>query len=239
LRKLALMTTALFALTGGIAHAVNPAQTISVKVSPATAGTAQKAANVGLDVLTTTTPVAGEKAFAVTRAVIRFDKNLTFNPAKFAKCDLAAVENAAGTTCTSRSKIGSGSGQALAGGLGGVPAALNITAYNGGGKTIYLLVENTTFNLKKALVGTLRNATGKYGKKLDVVIPAGLQTVAGLPITLTAFNVKVKGLSKGVPYAGLKGCSGGKLHFAGQFFYNDGSSKSATSSTSCKAAKRK
>ena len=116
---------------------------------------------------------------------------------------------------------------------------MTITAYNGGASKIYLLVENTTFNLKKALVGTLKNASGKYGKKLDVVIPAGLQTVAGLPITLTSFNVKVKGTNKGVPYAGLKGCKGGKLHFSGVFFYNDGSAKRADSTTACTAAKKK
>ena len=79
------------------------------------------------------------------------------------------------------------------------------------------------------------NATGAYGKKLTVTIPANLQSpLPGQFATLTQFITKVGGTSKGTPYVGLKGCSGGKLKFKGDFVFTDGSKQSPTSTATCK-----
>lgn len=231
MRKLALPLAAVMAFGAvGVAQAVNPDQGLDIKVSATKAK--KKVTKTVLDVTTTTTPVQGEAPFAVQRAVIHFDKGLVFNPAKFEGCTLAAVE---GNTCSAKAKVGSGSAKALAGGAGGQPVNdITVTAYNGkGGKTIYLLVTEKAFSINKALIGTLKNDTGKFGKKLDVVIPTTLQNVAGLTITLTEFKTKINKTVKGVPYVGLKSCKDKSLDFKGDFSYSDGTSKSATDTVKC------
>ena len=80
---------------------------------------------------------------------------------------------------------------------------------------------------------TLKRASGDYGYKLDVPIPTG-STPLRRAATLTEFITSVNGTSKGVPYVGLKGCSGGKLKFKGVFTYTDGTSKTATTTVPCK-----
>ena len=49
-------------------------------------------------------------------------------------------------------------------------------------------------------------------------IPANLVTpLAGVTATLLNFSTSVSGTAKGLPYIGIKGCSGGKLKFKGTF----------------------
>jgi hypothetical protein len=43
----------------------------------------------------------------------------------------------------------------------------------------------------------------------------------------------VGGSAKGTPYVALKGCSGGKLNFKGDFVFTDGSKQSPTSTSAC------
>ena len=66
-------------------------------------------------------------------------------------------------------------------------------------------------------------------------IPANLvQPLAGVTATLLNFSTSVGGRSKGLPYIGIKGCSGGKLKFKGTFLYTDSTSKTATDTVACK-----
>jgi hypothetical protein len=77
---------------------------------------------------------------------------------------------------------------------------------------------------------TPRRRSGAFGRKLVVAIPANLQQpLGGVYATLTSFMTKVGGSSKGTPYVALKGCSGGKLKFKGDFVFTDGSKQSPTS----------
>ena len=119
----------------------------------------------------------------------------------------------------------------------GLQANLNVKAYNGpGGKTILLhVVGASPIAIDSVLVGKLQPDSGKFGRKLVVSIPANLQQpVPNVYATLTSFVTKVGGSYKGVPYVSLKGCSGGKLNFKGDFQFTDNSKQSPTSTASCK-----
>jgi hypothetical protein len=235
MRKVALMCAATVVGALGItavASAIQGPQRVSVSLKSSRAGSKEKPRGVSrLTVVTTTTPVAGEPPFATRRAVIHFDKNLVFGNSKFATCAQSVVQ-ANPSNCRSASKVGSGSATAQPSTGGQVFP--KIAAYNGPGGKIFLLVTELTFNVKSVLVGTLKTDTGKYGRKLDVAIPANLQNVGGIVVTLTKFTTSVGGTAKGTPYVGLKGCSGGKLSFKGDFFYTDNTSKSATSTANCR-----
>ena len=61
-----------------------------------------------------------------------------------------------------------------------------------------------------------------------------IQPLGGVTATLLNFSTSVVGTSKGVPYVGLKGCSGGKLKFKGTFLFTDNTTKTVTDTAACK-----
>jgi hypothetical protein len=235
MRKVALVCVAAVVGALGItavAFAINGTQTISVKTTVNRAGTKSKPRSVGrITVVTATTPAPTDAPFATSRAVIHFDKNLVFGNSKFDSCRQTVVQTNP-TSCPTGSRIGGGS--AVARLSTGSQVTPTITAFNGPSGKLFLLVREPTFNVNSVLVGTLKTDTGKYGRKLDVAIPQNLQNVAGIIITLTQFTTRVGGTSGRTPYVGLKGCSGGKLSYKGDFFFTDGTSKSATTTSNCR-----
>jgi hypothetical protein len=241
MRKVALVCAAAIVGALGItavASAIQGTQTVSVKLQSNRAGTKAKPRSVSqLTVQTNTTPAPGEAPFATKQAVIHFDRNLVFGNAKFASCSKTVVQTNP-TRCPSGSRVGSGS--AIARLSTGGQVSPTITAYNGprtasGNGKLFLLVKEPTFQVNAVLDGTLKPDTGKYGRKLDVLIPANLQSVAGIVITLTQFTTRVRGTAKGTPYVGLRGCSGGKLSFKGDFFFTDNTNKSALTTANCRS----
>jgi hypothetical protein len=226
-----------------VASAVDATQTLDVKLAQSKAGTKEKPKSVGsLKVTTSTTPGPMNPAgtFTVTKAVLLFDKNLVFNSSAFKACstsDLATID----TKCKGVSKgqvgTGSASGTAL-----GTAEALHVKAYNGpksgAGYKFYLHVTGVRdvdgpLDIDTVIKAKLTRATGKYGWRLTVPIPEELQRPSGILATLTSFITTVKATSKGTPYIGIKGCTGGKLNFKGTFTYTDGTRKDAVKTAKC------
>jgi hypothetical protein len=230
----------------GVASAVDAQQGIDVKITNNKAGTKEKPKSIGkLNVVTTTTPGAGSPAgtFATNKATIFFDKNLVFNGKAFKECKPGSPSAPVGSDVKSKcssAKIGAGkaAGQATVGGQ----ENLTVTAYNGALKAnktdrwFYLHVEGSVpLKIDSVIAATLKRASGDYGLKLDVPIPPNLiQPLTGITATLLNFSTSVGGTAKGVPYVGLKGCSGGKLKFKGTFVYTDNTSKTVTDTAACK-----
>jgi hypothetical protein len=231
----------------GVASAVDAQQAIDVKITNNKAGTKEKPKSIGkLNVVTTTTPGPGSPAgtFATNKATIFFDKNLVFNAKAFKECKPSNPSAPVGSEVKSKcagDKIGSGkaAGQATIGGQ----ENLTVTAYNGAAsksnaanRWFYLHVEGTTpLVIDSVIAATLTKASGDYGYKLVVPIPPNLvQPLQGVTATLLNFSTSVGGTSKGLPYVGLKGCSGGKLKFKGTFVFTDNTSKTTTDTAACK-----
>jgi hypothetical protein len=195
-----------------------------------------------LTVTTGTSIVPGEAPWAATAATIHFDKNLVFNSKKFPTCTVAQVQRD-NAKCPTGSKVGSGSAKSTlfsGAAVSGNPAP-TVTAYNGPNNRLFLLVVNTSPAVRAVMVGTLKPDSGKYGRKLDIpAIPPVLQNggFPGLTISLTQFKTSVGGTYKGTPFAALKGCSGGKLNYKGDFKFRDSaglqSATSATSTSNCR-----
>jgi hypothetical protein len=249
MRKLLFGAVAALMLTlgvAGVASAVDAQQAIDVKITNNKAGTKAKPKSIGkLDVVTTTTPGVGSPAgtFATNKATIFFDKNLVFNAKAFKECKPANKSAPVGSDVKAKcasAKIGSGTAAAKA--TVGDQENLTVTAYNGAAtanpanRWFYLHVEGTVpLKIDSVIAATLKRATGDYGYKLEVPIPPNLVTpLVGVTATLLNFSTSVSGTSKGLPYIGLKGCSGGKLKFKGTFVYTDGTSKTANDTAACK-----
>jgi hypothetical protein len=246
MRKVALFCVALVAGALGVtagAFAIQGQQSVTVKVTNNRAGTSAKPRSVGkLTVTTATTVVPGEPAWSATAATVHFDKNLVFSPSKFPTCSQTQIQQD-NSKCPTGSKVGSGSALAtlFLGGAGSpVNPAPKVTAYNGRAGKLYLLVSAPPL-VREVMVGSLKPDTGKYGRKLVIpAIPAALQNggVPGAKVSLTQFRTSVGGTFRGTPFVALKGCSGGKLNFGGDFKFSDvngaASTSSATSTTNCR-----
>ena len=233
MKKFAIPALAATAALGiaGTAVAVDGKQFLKVSVSPSKAGTKAKPANVKIKVDTGVVPAATDKAFATTKTVLFFDKNLVFNNGKFPTCTQTTVQRAEGD-CPTGSKVGSGSAQGKA---LGQTQNLKVSAFNGPNNQLLLHVTGSApLQIDSVIVAKLSKGSGKYGSKLTVPIPKNLQEpVPGVFATLTSFVTSVKGTAKGVPYVGLKGCTGGKLNFAGDYTFTDGSKQSVTMTSKC------
>ena len=218
--------------TAGLAQAVNSHQSVAVKLAQSKAGTAAKPKSVGKLTVDMTVPLdPSDPSFATRSAVIHFDKGLVFNSAKFPGCTEAQVLH--GDAACAKAKIGSGKAAGLA---VGQREDMTVTAYNAtGGKAVLLHVTGRQpLNIDSVIVGRLKPDSGAFGRKLVVAIPANLQQpLTGLYATLTSFLTSVGGSAKGTPYVALKGCSGGKLKFKGDFVFTDGSKQSPTSTAAC------
>jgi hypothetical protein len=218
--------------------AIRATQSITVTLDSNRAGTRGKPRSVGrLTVTIATTPVRGEPPLATRRAVIHFDRNLVFGTSRFAGCRRAQVQ-ADDAKCPPGSKVGTGSARASVSSRRTPIATVTptVSAYNGPrGRKIFLLVEEPTFRVRSVMVGTLKSDTGRYARKLDVAIPRDLQApLPGLVVTLTRFTTSVGGTRNRTPYVAMRGCAGGRLRFKGDFFYADGTTKSATTTATCR-----
>lgn len=221
------------------AFAVNADQSIQIAVNPSKAGTKKKPKINKLTVTTITTP-HDNTAFATTRAIIYFDKNFHFNGKYFKTCSKATIEQKGPSACPKGSKVGKGSAQGLA---LGQTENLTIQAFNGpGGNKIELYtVGSQPLQINSVIEGTLHKASGLYGQKLVVPIPANLQQpISGVYATLTRFqtvvyaftNAKIHGKKTKVGYVETTGCKK-KWNFKGDFTYTDGTGKNASTTVKC------
>lgn len=230
---IALATVSAVALTAAPAFAVSSKQSITAKVSPTKAGTSKKPANVSLNVRPQVALNAADGGFATTKAVINLDKNLKLMGSKFKTCTAAQVQLG---SCSSSAKVGSGTaaGKAL-----GLTENLTVVAYNGpSGKSLLMRVKGSTpLQIDEVLVGKLTKGSGKYGTKMTVPIPAGLQQPApGAFATLTDFNLTLKAGTKTKPFVAMSGCPTGGLNVGGVFSFTDGTSQTVSAKAACKKA---
>jgi hypothetical protein len=250
MRKVAL--TCVAAIVGALgptaaASAIRGTQTVTVAVENNRAGTTAKPRSVGrLTVVTATTIVPGEPPWAATGSTIHFDRNLVFNSSAFPTCRQTEVQRD-DSRCPRGSRVGGGAAQSTLFSRTAVSgrAASTVTAYNGPrgplGPRLFLLVVNRSPAVRAVMVGTLKPDTGRFGRRLDIpAIPPVLQNggLPGLTISLTRFQTSVGGRFRGRPYVALRGCTGGRLNFRGDFKFRDAtgvvSAASAASTANCR-----
>lgn len=244
MKKLALAVMAALVLGGVVAavsFAVNPDLTITAKVTPLAHGTKKRPKKAKLQVNLTTTPIAGDQAFAASRTVVHLAKQLVFNGTAFPSCSNSQILNDV-TKCPAKSRVGQGSAVGTSRALG-VTENLTVKAFNGpGGNKLELKVDSvpgSAVDIHAVLEGVLSGDSGLYGKKLTVDIPQDLQTPApGVYATLESFKTTINAITgKGKkPYVGIVSCpSSKKMAFAADYTYQpDGTTKSVSTTAPCK-----
>jgi hypothetical protein len=167
----------------------------NASVSPAKAGKP-----TALKVKILSNDPAAEQPPIMNRIVIKLDGKAKFNPSKFKRCKLNALQSKGPKGCPSGSKIGTGTGVGMAKPVVTDPVNAKLTLFNGrrsGGRdTVYVYVFpdlGPTF----VTVGKVSKSGGKF--VLDFTVPA-IKTLPSAPdASVVSVNTKtpVKRVKKG------------------------------------------
>lgn len=233
-RVCALSAIAVAIAAAAPAHA---AVNLNATVSPSKAGTPDQPtpASVNVSAKITGAPVGAPDGSGSTTSIeAKLPYPLLFNPVAFPACDANQVR---ARRCARGARIGSG--KVVGAAAGGIVQTLNITAFNGKGYRLLLLVEGTTpLRIDSVLQGSIRSGDDDYGMSLLNEVPENLQQpVAGVFTTVTDFQLKVEAKrkirGKTVSYISTAGCTGGRWPFKVTVRYRDGRSESGSASSRC------
>jgi len=216
-------------------------QQLTVRLSPAKAGTKKKPAAAGIHVMIRNTATAP----ATTKTtVVSFGKGISFNNGRFATCSAKTINTTKSiTSCPKGSIVGRGTARAV-GQLQGVPVpeTLAVTAVNAKRNTLLLFVKGAApLSIAGVLTGKLSTASGQFSAKLSVSIPSYLrEVIAGTFAPLVNFDVNVKATTTvrqgrrkvKVPYVQTTGCTGGSWPFSAAFTYDQAAPNPVGPSTS-------
>ena len=205
-------------------------QTVDSKVTPSKAGTVKKPRGASLYVKTATKNDDGSQPPVVSKAVITFPKEFSFNGKAFPFCTKGQLNDQGMLTACVKKGAQVGSGSSV-GQLGAAKPPFKIVAINGpGGNKVELYIQGAPVN--KALEGTLSGKNGQ-ARKLTVPIPPEIQqavpgTFASIAefVTTVKKSIKVKG--KTVNYFETTGCpKNKKWTVSGEFTVNSAAPASA------------
>jgi hypothetical protein len=205
-------------------------QRLDASVTPSKAGTPKKPKPIQLLVELTGSTDDGSVPPASKHVITRFGKGIVFNGAPFPSCTLETLNDAnkGPSKCPPGSKIGTGEATAHIGNdPTGPDEQLVVTVFNGpkGKSTLFHLKGTAPVAVNAAFAGSIKKDSGKYGYKLDVVIPKSLYNPVGTTYTpLTHFKVKIKATTKvkgkTVGLLATVGCpKGKKWPFKGEWEY--------------------
>lgn len=149
------------------------------------------------------------------------------------KCNYIKLAENGRSACPNGSKAGKGKANAQLGPNSPTPSplAFDVYVFNGGTKQILFYLDQRGGDVEAALKGTVKNASGKYGKRISIKVPDGKGEYAQFPniqqpapgvysalVDLSA-NIYLKKGSKSL--LSTTGCSGGKYPFQAVLRYSD------------------
>jgi len=198
-----------------VALAADPsAPDVKATVSPAKAGTKSKPKNSTLKLF-----VKNNRTDATVSSITVFvAKNVKLNGKGFKYCTAATLNSRGKSACPAGSKAGSGTAHAVVG-PGRVPLKFTVDAYVGSKSSIIFYTQQVGGTVRKALVGKVSKAGGKYGSKIVIKIDEDLQQPAPFVYSsLVDLNTTIKGKRGNHFLVSSNGCPRNKKHAFGVKF---------------------
>ena len=192
---------------------------------------------IALTVGATVTAPEGAPTPPMTHAVLRFP-HARLNADRFPSCSVATVQAKGPTACPRGSRVGSGSGVVDVRPLIPGPVHVVLTMFNaeraGAVRHLAILAQAQEVGVTLVLDAALRRTSGRYGYRLDFVIPP-LHTLDNAPLAaLQSFTITVRARRQGVSYVEApRNCPAGGLPFAGAFDFSGAPSTSVAAAISC------
>src|SRR4051794_20047884 len=217
-----------------VAVAQNPdpsasAPDVKVTVSPAMAGKKSKPKNSTLKLFGKN----NQTDATVSSITVFVAKNVKLNGKGFKYCTAATLNSKGKSACPAGSKAGSGTAHAVVG-PGRVPLKFTVDAYVGSKSSIIFYTQQVGGTVRKALVGKVSKASGKYGSKIVIKIDEDLQQPAPFVYSsLVDLNTTIKGKRGNHFLVASNGCPKDKKHrFGVKFGFTPNSTFPATGSVS-------
>lgn len=231
------LVAATTALTLAVVGAANAAVSLTASVSPSTSGTPDTPtpASASLTARISGAPVGAPDGSGATKSIeAKLPYPMLFNPVAFPACDEARVR---ARRCPRSARIGTG--KVVGEAAGGIVQTLDLSAYNGTGYRLLMLVEGTSpLRIDSVLEGTIRSADGPYGMALLSEVPENLQQpVTGVFATVTEFRLRINATrrirGKRIGYFNTAGCRGGRWPLEVKVTYRGGATDSGRTSARC------
>jgi hypothetical protein len=248
LKKLAIIGMAITAMLAmaavAMAQVAPPVIQWTASASPAKAGTKKKPKNTKLK---TAFNVNADAKKTLSGINYYIPKEIKLSGKGFKKCSADTINTSGEGACPKGSQVGAGTSTALLG-PSQAPLNFNVKVFANGANEIAL---SLTGSVPIAFKAPIKKASGKYGQKIEVQIPASVQQpnpglfsyVTNVTTTIGGAKVKTgKGKKKKTLYfSGISSCPKSKKVTSGvQLVYaqNDtgpaGQSDIVTSTASCK-----
>jgi hypothetical protein len=211
MRKFLIPAVGLLVLVAvAVAVAQSPPTTVTstTTVSPNKAGTKKKPQGVKLIYKATYTTPGDVEHPIIKGGSVLFPKGALYNGGKYPKCSQATLSHGGPSACPPHSIMGTGSGVADADTVKTIP---RITVINGGANKVWFwTVLQNPARVQAAVPGTITKMSGKWAYKLTFTVPASLQIVAGIPITLNSLSVTAGGKSYAKDWLATTSCPASK-----------------------------
>ena len=213
-----------------VAVAQDPATApeVTAKLTPSNAGTKKKPTNSTLKLF-----VKNNKTDATVDTItVNVGKQVKLSGKGFKYCTAPTLNSQGKDACPSGSKDGSGTANAVVG-PGKAPLKFTVDAYVGSKSSIIFYVQQVGGTVRKALVGKVSRAGGKFGQKIVIKIDEDLQQPApGVYSSLVDLQTTIKA-KKGKNYlVSSTGCKSKKHNFGVKFTFNPNATYPATGSVS-------
>jgi hypothetical protein len=200
------------------------------------AGTKNKPRNVVLStgVAVVRTPPDAQNP-TVSTIDFLFPKEFTFNTKLFKTCSKSMLGSEGVAGCPKGSQIGEGTADATLG-PGDVPLFFKTTFFNAGGTKLVIHLQAVNASGQplegtyESPTGTFTKAGGKYGRKLRVAIPVGVQRPAGTYSKLVKLDFRLDDKYKGKTFTQSTGCRS-SYSFSSRLAYEPNPAPPSVSST--------
>jgi hypothetical protein len=163
---------------------------VKVKVTPNKVGTPKhpQPIKVKLDAELIAEDLSFERPI-VDKGTVLLGKGGVWNGAKFPKCTASILNRKGLDACPKGSIFGKGYATGYADTVRTTP---KITVVNGGAKVAFGYVQLTNpARVNVAVPTTIKKRSGQWSYQLDFDVPASLQFVAGVPISLTKLHLEI------------------------------------------------
>lgn len=211
-----------------VAQAPSTEPDVDVTLSPSNAGTKKKPKNSTLKLFVKN----NQTDATVDTITVNIGKQVKLSGKGFKYCTAATLNTEGITGCPSGSKAGKGSANAVVG-PGKAPLGFTVDAFVGSKNSIIFYVQQKGGTVRKALIGKVSSASGKFGQKIVIKIDEDLQQPGpGVFSSLVDLQTTIKA-KKGKNYlVSSVGCKRKKHDFGVKFTFAPNTTFPATGSIS-------
>lgn len=223
---IAALAAVLSIAVASVALAANAAPDVTAKLTPTKAGTKKKPKNSSLAL-----HVKNNQADGTVKAItVDVGKNVKLSGKGFKYCTASTLNTQGKTACPAGSKAGGGTANAVVG-PDHVPLKFTVDAFVGSKDSIIFYTQQVGGTVRKALVGKVSKASGKFGQKIVITIDPDLQQPApNVYSALVDLTTTIRAKTGKHFLVSSVGCTKKKHNFGVKFDFNPNSTFPATGS---------